>query len=360
MADQVSEIARFREKLNDERGLNARVLQALLLLGQVMGQEDDEERICRWATDAATSLMGNNPVASIVLAPTKPSRPRMVYRSSGASHLSGSVDEGLVRFAEKEWPSYGSSGEVKILQADPVSGLGDAGISHLVRVPIRTIHRDLGVLLVGLHEPLEPKSNKGFVLTTVANQAAMALENVRLRRGNNDRAERLASFNRIMRAITSSLDLEATVQLLSSEGQLLIPHARASIALLNRGTETATIFATSGEGSALNTGSTIPISGSNLGRVIETGLGSLKADLEQQGDFLEKSVLLDLGIRSTVSVPLWDGDICFGSLHFGSVQAGKYGPDELDLAQEIADQAAVAIINARLYKEKKSSGQHIS
>jgi len=359
VTDQVSEMARLGANLNDEQGLSARVLKALLLLGQAMSQEDNEERICHWATDAATSLMGN-PVASIVLAPTKPNRPRMVYPSNGGSRLSESIDEVLVRSAKKERPSYGPSGEVEILQSDPVSGLGDVGINHLVRVPMRTIHRDLGVLLVGLHEPLDSKSNKGFVLTTVANQAAMALENARLHRENNDRAERLASYNRIMRAITSSLDLETPVRLLSSEVQLLIPHARASIALLNRGTQTATIFATSGEGSALGTGSTIPISGSNLGRVIESGLASLKADLEQEGDFFEKSALLDLGIRSTVSVPLWDGDICFGSLNFGSVQAGKYGPDELDLAQEIADQAAVVIINARLYKEKKSSGQRVS
>lgn len=59
-------------------------------------------------------------------------------------------------------------------------------------------------------------------------------------------------------------------------------------------------------------------------------------------------------------MPLRAGENCFGSLYLGSVQAGKYGLEELDLAQEIADHVAVAIINARLYKEKETSEQRRS
>jgi len=66
-------------------------------------------------------------------------------------------------------------------------------------------------------------------------------------------------------------------------------------------------------------------------------------------DLVERQGLLRMGIRSNVMVPLRGGDICFGSLNFGSFQVGSYGPDELALVQEIGDEVAVAIINARLH-----------
>ena len=62
-----------------------------------------------------------------------------------------------------------------------------------------------------------------------------------------------------------------------------------------------------------------------------------------------------MGIRSNVMVPLRGGDVCFGSLNFGSFQVGSYGPDELALAQEIADKVAVAIINAKLHEALRES-----
>lgn len=298
MADHGSEVITQGEEIIEEQGLSAHELRLLLLLGQVMSQQEDEEGICRWAIDAAASLTGS-PVASIALAPKKPGGFRALYRTQGESHtpqeLAEVVDrfalqgeshtsqelaEVVEHFALKDWSHHRTPGPASIVQADSVSGLSDVGINQIVRVPVRTIHRELGALLIAAEEPWEPSSRKGIFLTTLANQAAVALENARLRRECNDRAEKLAILRRIMQSISSTLNLEGIVRLLSFEAQMLIPHARAGIALLNRETDTATIIASSDVGSALGTGTTIPVPGSNLGQVIETGLGSLKADLE--------------------------------------------------------------------------------
>jgi len=359
VADHVTKELFRGANIIEELGLTTREMQLLILSGQLMSQQKDEEGICGCAIDAAVSLTGSL-VASIVLTPKKPGGSRAVYRTRGESHIPQELAEMVDGFALKDWSRHRTPESVSMLQADLISGLSDVGINQMVRVPVRTIHRELGAMLVAVEEPWEPHSKQEFILITLANQVAAALENARLRRECNDRAERLAIFRRIMQSITSTLNLEGIVRLLSSEAQLLIPHASAIIAVLNRETDTATIVASSGVDSALGTGATISISGSSLGQVIETGLGSLKADLEEEEDFLEKSTLLSLGIRSTVTVPLWRGETCLGSLNFGSVQAGKYGLEELDLAQEIADHVAVAIINARLYKEKETSEQRLS
>ncbi len=48
------------------QGLNIRELQTLLLTGHAMSQEQDQERICLWATDAASSMLGSS-LAAVAL-----------------------------------------------------------------------------------------------------------------------------------------------------------------------------------------------------------------------------------------------------------------------------------------------------
>jgi len=336
------------------QGLTIRDLQTLVLTGQATSQEQDEERICQWVGDAAASLM-EAPFASMVLTPESQGGSRTVFGSHRDRPLSKAMTKALAEIAESERPSVEMPGRVAILQkAQLPYVLTDEGINYLARIPVRTIHRELAVLMVGTADLLELNPRHEFILTTLANQASLALENARLHHEVNKRAERLAAFNRINRAITSSLDLPGVFRLLSSEVNHLIPHDRASIALAEPGGQTAIVYATAGQEGVLGAGTVVPLSDSSVGQVIKAGAGFVRADLEKEEDFLEKPGLLAMGIRSTLAVPLWDGDICFGSLNLGSFQVGRYGSDELILAHEIADQIAVAAINARLYQEARS------
>lgn len=232
-------------------------------------------------------------------------------------------------------------------------GLARRGIGHLARVLVSTVERQFGVLIVGLEGRGELSNRDHFVLTTLSNQAATALEGARLRDESQALAERLTIFNRLVRAITSSLDLEGVFNLLSSEVKPLIPHDRASVALADRDRQTATVYAATGQADTLARGTVVPIDGSMVGQVIQTGQGYFRKDLEQE-DFVETPGLLAMGIRSNLTVPLWDGDICFGSLNLGSFEVGRYGTDELVLANEITRQVSVAIMNARRHEDVRS------
>ena len=160
----------------------------------------------------------------------------------------------------------------------------------------------------------------------------------------SDHLCRLETYNRIIRSISSRLDLEQVAELVSSEIEHLLPHDRTSLALTNPREPTFTVSAVAGHASKWGVGSVIPIAGSTIGGVITSGEGLFKADIEGDPEFVA-SALLDQGIRSIVCVPLRDGDECFGTLNFGSFQAGAYGPDELSLAQE------VAVLVIRQYRE---------
>jgi len=323
-----------------------------------MAQEQDEADICRWVTDAAASLL-TAPLVALSLNPAKHTSPKAVYGNSKDSPIPPGIVADLAKLAEMEWYSPNRSGSATVLPAKELpASLTAIGIGRLARMSVRKIQQDLGVLMVGWEDYRDLGSREQFVFSTLANQAAVALDNARLRRESNERAEHLASFNRIVQAITSSLDLPGVFRLLSSEAQALVTHDRASVALTDPGGQTATVYGVAGQSATLGTGTTVPIAGSMVGEVISTGQGYFNTDLEQsEAGLVERHGLLAMGIRSNVMVPLRGGDGCFGSLNFGSFQVGSYGPDELALAQEIADEVAVAIINARLHEALQETNE---
>ncbi|HEX7238838.1 MAG TPA: ATP-binding protein [Longimicrobiaceae bacterium] len=63
-----------------------------------------------------------------------------------------------------------------------------------------------------------------------------------------------------------------------------------------------------------------------------------------------------LGLRSVIIVPLAARGTVLGALTLVSAESGRrYGPGELRLAQELASRAAVAIDNARLYRDSEET-----
>ena len=86
--------------------LTAAELQTLLLTGQAMSQEQDEERICHWVCDAAASLLGAS-LTSMVLRPAQPDSPEVVYRKLGDSPLPKLLTKRVAELARMEWPGPG-------------------------------------------------------------------------------------------------------------------------------------------------------------------------------------------------------------------------------------------------------------
>jgi signal transduction histidine kinase len=72
------------------------------------------------------------------------------------------------------------------------------------------------------------------------------------------------------------------------------------------------------------------------------------------------SLIRAIGTRSAVIVPLVARGQTLGVFTLGSATPGRFGPADLELAQEVARRAAVAIDNARLYRETQQSNRRKS
>ena len=107
-----------------------------------------------------------------------------------------------------------------------------------------------------------------------------------------------------------------------------------------------------------------PISHSPHSRVAEalrTGRPQLMTEVPDSyleavaRDARHLQLLRETGFRSSLAVPLVARGRALGALLLVSGRVGRYGPDDLALAEELAHRAAMAIDNARLYADARSA-----
>ena len=83
-------------------------------------------------------------------------------------------------------------------------------------------------------------------------------------------------------------------------------------------------------------------------RITEAMLDEVDLDDEH------REILRELDLKSSMIVPLVARGRTLGAITFVSAESGRrYGPDDLELAEELARRAAMAVDNARLYEEAR-------
>jgi len=99
-------------------------------------------------------------------------------------------------------------------------------------------------------------------------------------------------------------------------------------------------------------GEAVPVSRSVVRRVVEQRAAVLAADaLREVG---ETASIMGARIQSTMGVPLWKGDEILGVIQVDNrTSAGIFRERDLDLAMVMAQQAGMAVANARLYQRVK-------
>jgi GAF domain-containing protein len=195
-----------------------------------------------------------------------------------------------------------------------------------------------------------------------AAQAAAMIANARLyqqaehdARELADRAERLAMVNRISVAINSTLDLDQVLSTASREMALALGIKQCGIVLLDREAGYATVAAEFQE-SPDDTAEMvrIPLTGNpSLERVMATQ--KPLAITDARNDPLAaniRDVVMERNIQSLLIVPIVVKDQVIGTIGLDAIDTPRrFTPEEVDLAQTIANQVGLAVENARLYEE---------
>jgi GAF domain-containing protein len=166
------------------------------------------------------------------------------------------------------------------------------------------------------------------------------------------RSEELALLNRINRALTSTLDYSRVLLLILQEVNNILEVEAASVSLLDE-TNTELVFEYAvGTGAKSVRGMRLPADQGVVGWVVSHGEPALVPDPSQDERFYQDvDRRSGFSTQAIVCAPLKTGDRIIGAIEAMNKLEGDFDQDDLRFLIGVADQAAVAIENARMYRE---------
>ncbi|MBN1370975.1 MAG: GAF domain-containing protein [Anaerolineaceae bacterium] len=196
--------------------------------------------------------------------------------------------------------------------------------------------------------------------TTFASQAAVALENARLfeessRRATelDERSQRLGLLNRLSEELSSSLEID---KILGVTSQQILDAMEASVVACVM-VEPGTNFVIEKE--VPETGGRLPLAILDVPifeRLYQTQGVFSTADVANEPMLasLREAYFAPRGVQSVLAVPMATGSLLHGWLMIQSTEDRRFSPSEIELAQTVCNQAAIAVQNARSFEETRS------
>jgi signal transduction histidine kinase len=237
------------------------------------------------------------------------------------------------------------------------------GFRSSLWVPMLREGTPIGVIAVNRAEPGPFSENQIELLKTFADQAVIAVENVRLfkeleaRTGELTRSvDQLTALGEISQAVGSTLDVETVLQTIVSRASQLAGADGCAIYEYDDATEAFHIRATHNLDPVLvETLRATPLRKGEgaMGRAAETREPTQVADIAAPGAYQShiRDTLLGAGYRALLSVPLLREGAIIGSLSLNRHTPGEFPPEAVEVLKTFATQSALAIQNARLFRE---------
>ena len=257
--------------------------------------------------------------------------------------------------------------------ADPGYGRQEAqriaGYRTIMGAPMLLDDDVVGVLAVWRTE-VDPFEDRAIaLLTAFAAAAAIAVRNLDLVRALEARSTELAhkvdqleALGQVGEAVSSSLDLDLVlstivmhaVQLSGTDGGSLMEFDETEQRFFVR-----TAYGTSDDVLELLRQATISLHDTFVGRAALEGRPLQVADLSGMVLDVHQQLLFDAGWRSLVAVPMLREDHIVGVLVVRRLRAGDFPEETCELLQTFASQSALAILNARLFRELEDKSREL-
>src|SRR5262245_32997664 len=216
-------------------------------------------------------------------------------------------------------------------------------------------------------EPYPFSAKQIALLETFANQAVIAIENVRLFNELRERTaeltrsvEQLTALGEVGRAVSSTLDVETVLRTIVTRANQLAGTAGCNIWEYDERREEfrlrASHYADERDTAALpgpGGVTTIPKGQGLTTRVMELQQPVQIPDIAVDDTYESpvRHALIDAGHRALLGVPLMSEDEVIGVLGVTSKTPGEFAPEIVHLLNTFATQSALAIQNARLFHE---------
>jgi len=233
-------------------------------------------------------------------------------------------------------------------------------------VPLLREDTVIGVITLARNE-VQPFTEKQIELvTTFADQAVIAIENVRLFEEVQARSRDLGEALDYQTAVTdvlkvisrSTFDLESVLQTLADTAARLCRAERAEIFRLQDGTYRWACGSGEHVAAYIKIEQETPIypdRGTVVGRAVIEGTTVEIEDAWSDPEYAKKDDARLGNVRSMIGVPLKRGEEIIGAIALARADVRPFSRREIDVVTTFADQAVIAIENVRLLDEANKS-----
>jgi len=330
-----------RERLPANERVQAQRQAALLRLSAELAATLDETEVCQRVVDGLHDTLGYDFVALF-----------LVDETTGDRVVAGSVGfvTPLPRFSPGQGLSEGPllDGQLQYtpdVTQDPryFHGMGGSEVD----VPVRIGGKVLGVLITESWQPHSFNHDDFELLTAAAQQAGLAIEKARLLAAERRRADQLEALRTTLTDITAERELPTLLQAIVERAAGLLDATGGELGLYDEASQEIRIVVSYNLGEDY-VGTRHALGEGAMGRVAETGEPLIIEDYHTWAGGLPQYS----HVHSTLVAPLKVGGRLVGIFTTVTTDpARQFSPADLRLLNMFAQQAAIAVENARLFSE---------
>jgi PAS domain S-box-containing protein len=233
------------------------------------------------------------------------------------------------------------------------------GMRSYAGYPVLAGEELLAVMALAHTEPLRFGKGKLDLIDLFLAQAAIAIQNARLFREAKQRRDVAELLARLARELTSTLEVEPIAKLLARGAAELVNARAAGVFLIEPEDGSLRATATYGADADIMRELIFKSGEGAVGRAIVDRRIVTSADILtdpaiQLAAWVRERIRSS-GYRVVVGVPLLTHDRVIGALGLGAEPGSTFTREELQTLEALADQAALAFENARLYASARDS-----
>ncbi|MBE7554089.1 MAG: GAF domain-containing protein [Anaerolineales bacterium] len=233
------------------------------------------------------------------------------------------------------------------------------GIRTGISLPLLTNEALIGAVSLWTDHPDAFSEEDVKIARGVADQLAIAIQQAQLFEAEAQRRQEAEALRDTAAALNSTLNLEDVLDRILSNVGRVVQHKLVNIALIEAGLThvvRAQGYAEQGRAEAVLKSQHSLADTPILRRMVETGQPVVIPETQNHPDWVVKD---ESWLRAYVGVPIRVQSEVIGILNLDSATPGVFTSADAERLQAFADQAAIAIQNARLYTKSEQHAERL-
>lgn len=226
-------------------------------------------------------------------------------------------------------------------------------LTSLLAAPFVHSERCLGVVILGRTSSSRPFEEREIRLTrNLTGQAAAAIEHAQLYTQAQRRIDELSAFHQIVLQFNTPLNLEVVLQNITEAALRLIEANNLHIYLWDEEKDEFTFCSALWRNGSREPAVAAPRKDGLTASVVYSGEAVIIDDANKHPLYQSREAS-EWGVQAIAGFPLKYNDRVIGAFTVTYVEPHRFTPDERLLMNLLADQAAVAVENARLFNDAR-------